>query len=138
MEALEVQVDTQESQLYSSRNTDSQRSVEILERTHSPRTPRTAGTRDQPIMIQDETSEGPSQEESSQENGDRRKRDFDTYAHDSQGSDSQSSVPVSWARVEAYNAMMRNVLGSGEGGWEGISLISTGQGHSNVEPELGG
>ena len=150
MEALEAQVKMQESQL-TSQNLDSQRSfrsVETSERSlgelslPSPGPPR-EGTREQPITISDEGSTGPSQTEGvSQTYGHSRKRDFETYTSgegESQGStDTQPTTQVSWVRLEAYNAMMRNVLGTGEGGWEGIPLISAGGGHSRAEPELGG
>lgn len=70
------------------------------------------------------------------------KRDFETFnaSQESRASretgDSRESERVSWARMEAYEAMMRNLLGRGEGGWEGIALISMG-GHSGGEDELG-
>lgn len=139
-----------DSQL-TSHNTDSQRtlrSLDISERSggmHSPPPPgvlATDGTIDQPVPISDDGSDGPSQigRAPPQPDEQQKKRDYETYAtgHDSQESvESQGSVPVSWARTEAYNAMMRNLLGSGEGGWEGIALISTGHGHTRAEPELG-
>lgn len=138
MEAMEAQMSVQESQL--SQNHDNQgsfRSLEISELGETGSSP-PGDARDQPIAILDEGGEGASQVEGGARAEGRKKRDFEAYARDSQDSGSQSSARVSWARVEAYNAMMKNVLGSGEGGWEGIALISTGSGHTRVEPELGG
>lgn len=139
MEALESQIGVRsESQLHSSVH-DSQRSFMSLDipeheyRASSP--PGTAeGTKDQPIAIPDESDI--SQSIPPAEGSRSGKRDFDTF-NESQGSRvSRESERVSWARREAYEAMMRNVLGRGEGGWEGIALISTG-GHSGAEDELG-
>lgn len=133
-----------------SHNADSQRSLRSLDNSEPSggmRSPPgagalgTDGTIDQPVPIFDDESNGPSPIKwNPQSDGRLGKRDFETYTteHDSQESvDSQASVRMSWARMEAYNAMMRNLLGRGEGGWESIALISTGQGHSREESELG-
>lgn len=131
-----------ESQLYSSVH-DSQRSfrsLDIPERPQvSPPPGAVEGTREQPIAIPDEsdTSQPCPRTEAIRPG----KRDFETFneSQESRASgepgDSRESERVSWARMEAYEAMMRNLLGRGEGGWEGIALISTG-GHSGVEDEL--
>lgn len=130
-----------ESQIHSSANHDSQRSFmsldipEPLRASLPPLGTQVEGTRDQPIAIpDDENSQG-----SSRAQVQSRKRDFETFdaSQESRGSrGSREEARVSWARVEAYEAMMRNVLGRGEGGWEAIALLSTG-GHSGVEDELG-
>lgn len=133
-----------------SQNSDSQRSLgslDISERSGGiPSPPRpgvlaTDGTMEQPIAILDDEHNGPSRiERVPQPDEHPRKRDFETYATEDgsqESAGSQASVRVSWARTEAYNTMMRNLLGSGEGGWEGIPLISAGHGHSRAEPELG-
>ncbi|MBE3048549.1 hypothetical protein IMZ48_39820, partial [Candidatus Bathyarchaeota archaeon] len=110
MEALEAQMSVQESQLASASQNDTQgsfRFLEISERSGERSLP-LGDTKDQPIAIPDEGSSASQLGGDSQAGG--QKRDFEAYAHDSQESGSPSAQ-VSWARVEAYNAMMRNVLG---------------------------
>lgn len=103
-----------------------------------------SGNRDVP-QIQSEVS--------FQEEGEAsRKRNFESYARPTSAQTSQdstastsfsdTSVPggspaPSRLRIDAYNAMMRNLAGDGSGGWEAIGLISTGHNHTHAEVELG-
>ena len=144
MEVLEAQMKAQRDSQVTSQSVDS---LNISERSRGMHSLpplgvlATDGTIDQPIAISDDGSNGPSQiERFPQLDEYDRNRDFEAYTteHGSQESlESQGSARVSWARTEAYNAMMRNLMGRSEGGWESIALISTGHNHSRAEPELG-
>ncbi|SPO05263.1 uncharacterized protein DNG_07950 [Cephalotrichum gorgonifer] len=152
METLDSQISVQaESQLHSSLDLADQESSASLEASQQGRSllptevHATMGTKEAPIEIMGEGSvDGASQPRTDRYQGPERqsgrKRDFETYTQgsSSQASEGSQAPPrVSCARVEAYNAMMRNVLGSGEGGWEGITLLSTRDSCSRAEPELG-
>ena len=101
-----------------------------------------------PIEISDDSS---TRDISQRSGAALRKRDFEAYSHPPEAtqevtespsfyeaSDSNGSPAApSRVRIDAYNAMVRNLLGDGSEGWEDIGLISTTHHHTHAETELG-